>query len=210
MKYADFAAKVRHLSYFKTDLFSTLRGEENIRTLKNQIVRWQRQGKIRRLKNGIYTLNDEDRRPPLPLFLISNILHPPSYVSLESALSYFDLIPERVGQVMAVTTRKTVVYKNFYGTFRYRSLKKGLYFGFDIVVETGIPLLVAVPEKAILDKVYFDPSFQPETDYFLDHLRLQNYEGLSSTRLLQFAKRYDSKVKKGIAVLVDLIRKEKK
>ncbi len=209
MKYKEFVKKVRDSTYFKIETLRTLPGDN--RTLKNQMVLWQRQGNVHRLRNGIYTLNDEERRVPLPRMMISNLLCAPSYVSLESALAYYGLIPERVTAVTAVTTLKTATYRNFYGPFVYRSLKESRFFGFDSVEEERLPVLVAMPEKALLDKIYFDPAYQSREDYFVDGLRLQNHEGLNITRLLQYARRFRSgKVREGAAVLVSLIRSERR
>lgn len=208
MKYTEFVKKLRDFNYFKLDALETLTGE--IRTLKNQLVIWQRQGKIHKLKNGIYTLNDAERRVPLSKFVISNVLYAPSYVSLESALAFFGLIPERVAQITAVTSQKTAAYRNFYGSFSYRSMKKGRFFGFQSVKEEGSPVLMATPEKAVLDKIYFDPAFRSREDYFLESLRLQNYEGFSLTRLLQYARRFGSrKVGEGATLLAALVRRER-
>lgn len=209
MIYKDFIKKVRDISYFKPD---HLAGAVNIRTLKNQLACWQRQGKVHKLKNGVYTLNDDERRAPLTPFVISNILYPPSYISMESALAFWGLIPERVTQVIALTPRKTALFKNFYGAFHYRNIKKDLFFGFvSVKDEAGLPVLVAVSEKAILDKIYFDPSFRPDEEYFSENLRLQNYESLSKKRIQKFSKQFASKkVKEGAAILTSLIDEGRK
>ena len=209
MIYSEFVKKTRYFSYLKTEGLSFL--SKNARTLKNQIGRWQKQGKIHLLKKGIYTLNDEERRAPLPTFLISNVLYTPSYISLESAMAYWDLIPEAVHLVTAVTYKKTAIFRNFYGAFSYRTLRRICFFGFVSVKMEGLPILMATAEKAILDKVYLDRSFKPHPDYFLDNLRLQNYEHLSQKRLLQVAKRFQSKkVSAGASILVELVKAEKR
>ena len=53
------------------------------------------------------------------LFRINNCIYKPSYVSLESALSYYHLIPEGVYSQQAVTTRKTMNYQTPAGTFKW-------------------------------------------------------------------------------------------
>lgn len=208
MNYREFVGKTRHLNYFKAEMLHALSGGG--RTLQNQLAAWQRQGKVHKLRRGIYTLNDDDRRAPLSPFLISNVLYAPSYVSLESALSFFGLIPERVVQTTAVTTRKTAVFQNHYGAFFYRSFKETFFFGYELTkIEEGFSVFMATPEKAILDKIYFDPQFRPEEDYFLDNLRLQNYETLRRRRLMDFAGRFGSKkVRRGAVLLAALIRRE--
>lgn len=209
MKYGEFREKVCHFSYFKPSTISQFVG--NSRTLKNQLVTWQRQGKVILLKRGFYTLNEQERLAPLPHFLVSNLLCAPSYVSFEAALSDWGLIPERVVQVTAVTPRRTAVFKNRLGVFRYRFIKRERFFGYDQVEREGLPVLMAFPEKALLDQIYFDRSFRPEADYFLANLRLQNFERLSVTRLLAYGRRFRSrKVMAGARILKDLIAAERR
>jgi predicted transcriptional regulator of viral defense system len=212
MMYQDFVEKTKNLSYFKLQTIFSL--SENRRTLRNQLVQWQHQGKVHKLKNGVYALNDDDRKAPLSRGMISNVLYAPSYVSLETALSFFGLIPERVAAVTAVTTRKTAVFRNDYGVFSYRSLKPDLFFGFESIREgregEAPPVLMASPEKAVLDKVYFDPSFRADDGYFLENLRLQNFEGLRISRLRDGARRFGSgKIRKAAVLLEALIRRER-
>ena len=209
MNYKQFTEKTRNLNYFRIESLAVFPGHR--RTLKNQLVAWQRRERVHKLRRGIYTLNDDDRRVPLPRLMVSNILHAPSYVSLEFAMAHYGLIPERVTAVTAVTPRKTAMYRNVYGDFSYRSLKKDRFFGFRSVTEEGLPVLIATPEKAVLDKIYFDPSFLPREDYFLENLRLQNYETLRLDRLCGYARRFGyRKVREGADVLASLVRSERR
>lgn len=209
MNYSEFSKKVSNYNYFKENMISSNFG--NQMTLRNQISAWASQGKVHQLKKGVYTLNDDERRVPLPPFLISNVLYTPSYVSLESALSHYGLIPERVSQVTAVSPRKTTLFQNFYGAFYYQTLKKNAFFGFDSIQDDkGLSVLIALPEKAILDKIYLDRSARPEAEYFLENLRLQNYEDLNQRRLKGFAKRFESsRLLQMARILCGLIQKEK-
>lgn len=209
MNYRTFSHTVKDLPYFKPEMVSVLGG--NKRTLQNELTLWQKQGKVHALRRGVYTLNEDDRRASLPVFLISNILYTPSYVSLESALNHWGLIPEAVKQTTAVTVSKTTAFENFYGRFLYRTLKKEYFFGFETFRMAGALIYLALPEKAILDKIYLDEAFRPRVDYFLENLRFQNFENLKSTKILNFSKRFkSSKVKEGAKILKDMIRKERK
>lgn len=210
MNFNEFSRKFKYSPYFKGSSISTVEG--NIRTLRNQLVQWQRQGKVYRLGRGLYTLADDFRQAPLPPFLVSNLLYPPSYISLETTLSYCGLIPERTGAVTAVTTRKTMEFQNPLGLFRYRRLNPSYFFGYELVkLQEGITVLMAFPEKSLLDLVYYDRRFIAEEDYFLENLRLQNYENLSLQRLGRFAKRFRSaKLLLAAEIVERLIREERK
>jgi predicted transcriptional regulator of viral defense system len=109
------------------------------------------------------------------LYRISNCLHAPSYVSLQSALAYYQLIPEAVYTQQAVSTRKTIQYETPVGTFQYRSVAPSCYFGYTILQKNGFPVLMAEMEKAVLD--YFYLGAHIKTIHDLEAMRL-NMEAL--------------------------------
>jgi predicted transcriptional regulator of viral defense system len=134
-----------------------------------RLVEWQRKGYIKKLINKWYLFSDV----PIDDWLryrISNCLHRPSYISMESALSYYNLIPEGVFSPQNVTTRKTITYETTAGSFHYRSLKPHLFFGYRADRNGGPPLLMADPEKAILDYLYLNTHINTVED--LESLRL--------------------------------------
>ena len=112
-----------------------------------------------RLKNGFYLITSRFRKGGVdyPYEQIANLLYGPSYVSLEWALSYYNMIPERVGVVTSVTTGS---HKNFttpIGTFTYQRLPKTRYsVGIDHKTIEGQVggFLIATPEKALADWVH--------------------------------------------------------
>jgi hypothetical protein len=77
---------------------------------------------------------------------------------LESALSHYHFIPEAVYSHQAITTRKTILYKTSAGTFQYRTVKPAFYFGYLILQKDKLPVLMAEPEKALLDYLYLTGS----------------------------------------------------
>jgi predicted transcriptional regulator of viral defense system len=125
--------------------------------------------------------------------LASNVLYAPSYVSLEYVLSLYGLIPEKVAQVTAVTTRKTARFSNPIGSFSFRHVKRDLFFGYtDQKDENGAAVLVATPEKALLDKIYLDAPARLTREYLAEGLRLQNEEVLQIRRMRTYARRFRS------------------
>jgi hypothetical protein len=85
----------------------------------------------------------------------ANQLYGPSYVSLDSALSYHGLIPERVYQTSSVTTRLSKTFKSELGSFDYTQVESG-YYSLGIsnqgTAKSGF-FMVAKPEKALWDKI---------------------------------------------------------
>ncbi len=71
--------------------------------MRNQLTRWGKNGLIIQLKRGVYMLNKNDQKLHPSRFYLANQLLWPSYVSLESALGYYGLIPEAVADVVTPT-----------------------------------------------------------------------------------------------------------
>lgn len=106
---------------------------------------------LTRIKAGIYILN---AKPPMQ-FEIANVLYAPSYISLETALSYYRIIPETVYVIRSITTKKSRKYTRFNRTFSYSKIKKNLYFGYKVSLIGDRKILIAEKEKAFLDYIYF-------------------------------------------------------
>jgi len=138
------------------------------------LVNWQKKGYITKLKNACYIFCDL-KQSEHTLSLIANKLYEPSYVSLESALSYYNIIPEGVYSIQSISTRKTKVFNTPAGTFHYFSLKSPLYFGYRLISEgVPYPYRLASPEKAILDFLYL--RSEVNTIEALDALRWNRTE----------------------------------
>jgi len=158
-----------------------------------RLVEWQRKGYIQKLINKWYLFADipiDDRLRNR----ISNCLHRPSYISLESALSHYGLIPEAVYSVQNITTKKTIAYETIAGTFNYRNIKAQLFFGYEVDNSQTIPLLIASPEKAILDYLYLNHQLNTIEDIEGLRLNLTTFnEIINKNRLTSYAACFDSK-----------------
>ena len=141
-----------------------------------RLVEWQKKNYLRKLINKWY-LFTEIPVDEILLFRISNCLYRPSYVSLESALSYYSLTPEAVYSQQAITTRKTTTYETPVGSFNYRSIKPELFFGYEILHKDKLPVMIAEAEKALLDYLYLTASLKTIKD--IEALRF-NYAEMQS------------------------------
>ncbi len=103
-----------------------------------------------KLRNGLYVLKN---RQPSP-YVIANKLYKPSYISLETALSYHQLIPEVVYSITSVTTKATREFEALSQSFAYTRLKKSAFQGYQLVTQGGDRFLMAEPEKAVVDYLY--------------------------------------------------------
>jgi len=125
---------------------------------------WENQGKVQKIRNGWYTLGGFQPEG-LDYYLIANRIYQPSYISLDSALSHYGIIPEGVVQITSVSTNKTQSFQTPFGSFAYRSIKETLYFGYDIIEYGEIGLRMASPEKALLDTIYLNPDINNKEDF---------------------------------------------
>ena len=118
----------------------------------NELVK---QGKLILVRRGVYMTGLKTNiKKPEP-FLLANHLMGPSYISLESALSYWGLIPEKVFETTSVTTEKAAVYKTPAGRFSYTKIALP-YYAFGIKQLELTPkqhVIIATPEKALFDKI---------------------------------------------------------
>lgn len=164
--------------------------EEKQATL-NQLNRWQKRKLLVPLKRGVYLLNPTDRKIQPSHEFLANQLYGPSYVSLEYALNYYDLIPEAVYTMTSVTTKKTARFQNGEGLFIYRHIRPQAFRGFRAVKDmAGLNFFIAEPEKAIVDFLYLNlEKFAPHDKEIFDlSYRFQNLEELSEKRMLELAK----------------------
>jgi predicted transcriptional regulator of viral defense system len=125
-----------------------------------RLFEWQSKGYIIKIRNEWYCL-PEFLKEPYSTWLIANLVHSPSYISLESSLAYYDLIPEGVFMTTSVTTgrpRTSVMAGHHYA---YSSIRTNLFLGYTLV-DTGInnrKVKMADMEKAIFDFFYFRTGY---------------------------------------------------
>ena len=125
---------------------------------------WQAKGYIRKVIKGFYVFADLPL-DEMVLFEIANRVYKPSYVSLESALAHYQLIPESVFGVTSVSTRRTYRFSSDIAEFRFRTVKPDLFFGYDLVPVRGKRVKIARPGKAVLDFLYLNPRYRSGPDF---------------------------------------------
>lgn len=114
------------------------------------IHRYTKKGFTKRLKRGIYALYDTS----VPDIYLANKLYEPSYVSLEFALSFHQVIPETVYEITSVSTKPTRQFSALGKTFSYHRIKKEAFTGYTVYRQRDISALIAEPEKAFVDLTY--------------------------------------------------------
>lgn len=155
---------------------------------------------IVRIRKGLYVFAEPYRKQAIVREQLANLIYGPSYVSLETALSFHGLIPERVTTITSVTGGRSREFSTPFGVFAYHHLSLARY-AVGAIMETcaGMPFLIASPEKALADKIWMDKRF-PGTllkdfgPYLTDDLRIEiaALKALDTERLDAVGKAYAS------------------
>lgn len=149
---------------------------------------WQNKGYIQKVINRFYTWPNRSLDES-HLALIANRIYMPSYISLKTALRWYNFIPEGVFQQFSVTTRKTKDFETPIGDFRYKNLNTSLFFGYYPTTPERGGFLIAEQEKAILDTFYLYPDIKNLAD--IEGLRL-NYEEISELCSIEKLENYSN------------------
>lgn len=128
---------------------------EKEKTIKNNLIRWLSKGYCIRLKRDLYELTDRGSDLKIPDLYIANKLYEPSYISLETALSIYGIIPEVAAGVTSLTTRPTRIFKNRYGSFFYKTCKHKPFTGYRLMLYDNFKVRIADKEKALVDFIYY-------------------------------------------------------
>lgn len=115
------------------------------------VHRYAKRGVFIKLRNGLYCVADQ---PPSEL-AVANRFYEPSYISFEFALSYHHLIPEATYLITSATSRPTRVVTSLGKTFEYHRLKKSVFTGYEPLKMGAEIILMATPEKALVDTLYY-------------------------------------------------------
>ena len=135
---------------------------------------------------------------------MANRLLPGSYVSLQSALAHYGLIPEGVPVTTSVTTVRPGRWQTPLGVYTYRHVTPKRLSAYRLIdLGGGQKAFMATPEKALLDLVYLQPG--GEAPKYLQELRLQNLERLDLEKLQSLAERTGSpKMRRAAAFLMKM------
>lgn len=133
----------------------------NYKSPRQKIIELEKQGTIIRLKRGLYVVSPSKLNRELSIELIANHLYGPSYVSMESALRLYGLIPERVFNTASMTLKRSRTFQNQFGRFDFISCPADYYsIGISQVIQKDYAFLIASPEKALCDQIVYTPKLQ--------------------------------------------------
>ena len=157
-----------------------------------RLYEWQLKGYILKLRNSWYCLPDF-LKEPYSTWIIANTVHAPSYISLESALSFYGIIPEGVYMCTSVCTTRTLRINMAGHEYEFSRLREKHYCGYRLedTGSSGRRLRIACPEKAVADFFYLRTSYSSEDeirDLRFDESSLEG--GLDRDRLYSYIELY--------------------
>jgi len=183
---------------------------------REAILRMVKNGELIRLKNGFYLITEKITQGSskiIPFEQVANLLYGPSYVSMEWALSFYGMIPERVHTVTSMTLGRNKEYHTPVGDFSYFTLSSESYsIG---ITQKKSPdfvggFLIAGPEKALADTVFKtckNLNKDQLKDELLESKRIDRkcFHELNKDLLEEIAKSYRAKHVHYLADLVGVI-----
>ena len=140
---------------------------------KTKIQRMVKNKEIYPIAKGLY--ETEKKINP---FYLADPIYSPSYISFETALSYYNLIPERVYAVMSATfkKKKRKEYNTPFGLFMYQDVPAEAFpYGTYIINDGNYSFKIASKEKALLDKLYSTSpilNMKEMRDYLFENMRI--------------------------------------
>ncbi len=176
---------------------------ERRESIRMQLHRFCKDGKLTSLRRGMYAFTGAGVKADIDPVLLANKLYFPSYISTLWAMGYYGLIPEKVVTYTSVSTRVTRLFDNNFGLYKYQSLKKSAFFGYGVAEISGVKVMLAEPEKSLLDFWYLSKG--PWSKERMDEMRFQNADIIDVDKLLASAERFKSPRLVGIAALWETV-----
>jgi len=149
--------------------------QESAHSIHIQLTRFTQKGLIAQIKRGIYCFQPDRVNE----FILANYLYFPSYISLETALNYYGIIPDIPQTVTSIDLTTTRKITNQFGSFSYSKVKSSLFWGYQKVAvpQSQDWFSIAQPEKALLDYFYIRKIKQiRELRLNLDRINYQTYK----------------------------------
>jgi hypothetical protein len=134
---------------------------------------------IIRVIRNLYVVSPKVHNLKISTELVANHLYRPSYVSLETALSYYGMIPERVYAIRSMTTKRAKTFTTPLGNFDYKTISTD-YFSIGIrqeILQNQYAFLIATPTKALCDMIVATPNLRLQSvkamqNYLIEDLRI--------------------------------------
>ena len=188
------------------DIYKTLGGKYSKFVLKKRIYELREKGWLIPLKRGLYFISDISSRGFVNIspFIIASAFDKNSYISLDSALSFYGLFEQMLRTTSSVTSLKSKKYVFQDNTYRYLKINEKLYFGFKTENLEGYYVKVAELEKVVLDYLYFKNDTY-SIDLLLEKLQKAK-DRLDFKKLFDYARRFPKTTRRKLGFILDLLK----
>ena len=157
-----------------------------------KIERMRKNGELFFVKRGFYSTEGSLCKESL-----CSLVHGPSYVSFEDALSFYGLIPEKVAACTCATygKQRSKRCRNDFGYYIFRNVPKEAYpYGVVAYKQDGQTWAMAAPEKAVCDTLYYKSpvEYGAFEGLLFDGMRFdeEGFAELDGEALLRYALKY--------------------
>jgi len=189
MRFERLIHDIGAMPYFDLATIAQISGEPR-QSLRMQLSRLVKQGKLKSLRRGMYALAEQYRKTAPNPAVLANRIYTPSYLSFHWALGYYGLIPEAVFTFTSATPRVPRFFKNEFGNFQYKHIKPDCFAGYQSVEIDNQKALIAAPEKALLDLWHIEKG--EWTTERMAGMRFQGFDLVLSEQLVKYAEMYKS------------------
>jgi len=198
MNWKDILIKFSERPLFHSSMLEIFPDERH--HIQVQLSRWVDSGKLSQIRREWYLIEKPYRLKDVPIPVIANKVVHPSYLSLDWALQYYEMIPEYVPNPTSITTGRGVQFAAQDRLFIYHHVQPSFFIGYMRTEFDGHMINVAHPEKALLDKIYLFTQRNKFSLDWLKELRLQNLDGFSFNRFESYLQKTN---KKGLSKAVE-------
>lgn len=142
------------------EIYLEAAGVWNRQQAKKIITKLVSNGWLIRIKRGLYAISDFSSRGFLSLspYIVANLLVQDSYVSFESALSYYGMFDQLTDKVISISKKRYKTVQLSSTTYSFVHVKNQFYFGrTETTIDNNI-VRIATAEKALIDMIHFHKS----------------------------------------------------
>jgi predicted transcriptional regulator of viral defense system len=205
MKWKDFLLEFAERPLFHSSMLEIF--PDNRHHIQVQLSRWVDSRKISQIRREWYLIEKPFRLKEVPIPAIANSVVHPSYLSLDWALQYYEMIPEYVPNPTSITTGRGIQFAAQDCLFIYHHVQPSFFTGYKRLESDGHLINIAHPEKALLDKIYLFIQGNKYSLDWLKELRLQNLDSFDTNKFESFLLKTKKKaLPKAIELTIKYIR----
>lgn len=187
MQYIEFREYLKDFTVFSLSDIRRIAKDFHRRRLSE----WQNKEYIKKVIKGHYVFGDLALNEN-SLFEIANKIYNPSYISFETALAYYGLIPESVYGIISASTRRTYVFKTGMAEFSFKTIKPQFFFGYNLIKYNNKVFKIASPEKAVIDYLYIHTALNNKDDFASLRINKAAFSKLiNKTKLFIFLEKFN-------------------